>query len=212
MIVQEPRRVPTTETGALVATDLELARRARQGDDEAFHELVDRHAAALYRLAFSLVGNAADAEDVVQEALSGALQGLRGFKGRSSVKTWLSSIVVRQAAKSHRTRARHRVTSLDRLQEGGGAATAALEAEGFAARSNARLDIFAVLQALSPEHREVIVLREMEGRTYDEIADILAVPRGTVESRLHRARRELRNRLKGYGPSNGTGPSNGMGP
>lgn len=182
------------------ATDLELARRARQGDDEAFHELVDRHGARLYGLAFSLLGNAADAEDVVQEALSGALQGLRGFEGRSSVKTWLSSIVVRQAAKCHRTRARHRVVSLDQLQEDAVRATSALQAEGVAARSNARLDILSVLQGLSPEHREVVVLREMEGRTYDEIAAILAVPRGTVESRLHRARRELRNRLTGHLP------------
>jgi RNA polymerase sigma-70 factor (ECF subfamily) len=79
-------------------------------------------------------------------------------------------------------------------------ATSSLEADGVAARSNARLDILAVLQALSPEHREVVVLREMEGRTYDEIAAILAVPRGTVESRLHRARRELRNRLTGHLP------------
>jgi RNA polymerase sigma-70 factor (ECF subfamily) len=188
------------DTAALSATDLGLIRRAREDYDEAFHELVDRHGARLYRLAFSLVGNAADAEDVVQEALCGALQALRGFEERSSVKTWLSSIVVKQAAKCHRTRARHRVASLDQLQEDAVGATSSLEADGVAARSNARLDILAVLQALSPEHREVVVLREMEGRTYDEIAAILAVPRGTVESRLHRARRELRNRLTGHLP------------
>ncbi len=178
-------------------TDLELAQRARQGDDEAFHELVDRHAAGLYRLAFSLVGNAADAEDVVQEALCGALRTLRGFQGRSSVKTWLTSMVVRQAAKCHRTRARHKVAPLDELRRG--TAPSALPA-GATAGADLRLDVQGVLGALSAEHREVIVLREFQGYSYDEIADILSVPRGTVESRLYRARQDLRNRLKGYLP------------
>jgi RNA polymerase sigma-70 factor (ECF subfamily) len=188
------------ETGALPATDMELARRARQGDDQAFHELVDRHAAHVYRLALALVGNAADAEDVVQEALSGALRSLRSFEGRSSVKTWLSSIVVRQAAKWHRTQARHRVVRLDELEEGAVRPGSSLEAGDAADRSLVRLDVLAVLQTVSREHREVLVLREMEGRSYGEIAEILAIPRGTVESRLHRARQELRNRLKGYLP------------
>jgi RNA polymerase sigma factor (sigma-70 family) len=65
---------------------------------------------------------------------------------------------------------------------------------------DARMDLSVMLERLSPEHREVIVLRELEGLTYEQIATALAVPRGTVESRLHRAREELRKRFKGYQP------------
>jgi len=130
--------------------------------------------------------------------LAGALWALHGFKGHSSVKTWLSSIVVKQAAKCHRRRARHRAVSLNELGEAAALPSSALEVQDATVRSNVRLDLVAVLQTLSPEHREAIVLREMEGLSYDEIAESLGVPRGTVESRLYRARQELRNRLKGY--------------
>jgi RNA polymerase sigma-70 factor (ECF subfamily) len=66
--------------------------------------------------------------------------------------------------------------------------------------TDAKLDLSVMLARLSPEHREVIVLRELEGMTYEQIAAALGVPRGTVESRLHRAREELRKRFKGYEP------------
>ena len=66
-------------------------------------------------------------------------------------------------------------------------------------RSDTRMDVLAGLDSLSPDHREVIVLRELQGMSYEEIADILAVPRGTVDSRLFRARQILRERLKDYG-------------
>ena len=79
--------------------DLALVRRAALGDEGAYHRLVDAHAQRLFRLASSLVGNAADAEDVVQETFAGAYAGLKKFEQRSSVKTWLTSICVIQAAK-----------------------------------------------------------------------------------------------------------------
>ena len=82
------------EISHLHATDSELVRRARHGDEAAFHELVDRYAGVLFGLAFSLVGHAADAEDVVQETFSGAFRGLRAFRGFSSVKTWLIRILI----------------------------------------------------------------------------------------------------------------------
>ena len=72
--------------------------------------------------------------------------------------------------------------------------------EGTAAGVDARIDLHAALWRLSPEHREILALREFEGMAYEEMAEVLGVPRGTVESRLHRARGELRERLKEYGP------------
>jgi RNA polymerase sigma-70 factor, ECF subfamily len=174
------------------AGDIELLRRAVGGDSKAFHALVDRHAQQLYRLAVSLVGNATDAEDVLQETFIGAFRGLRDFEERSSVKTWLTRILITQAAKWRRDRRRRTSVPVDE-------SLAATPGTG----RDVGLDIQATLQQLSPEHREILVLREFERMTYEEIAQTLEIPQGTVESRLYRARAELREKLKAYLPSSG---------
>ena len=193
-----------TEMPGSGAEDLELLRSAAGGEGRAFHELVDRHGPRLYRMAVALCGNAADAEDVLQEAFTGAYRGLGRFEARSSVKTWLSRILVTQAA-LWRRRGRNRrgvlpLTSGGADEEGGGLPVAA-PGEGPAGEVDYRIDLRAALQTLSPDHREVVTLREIDGLSYEEIAGVLGVPRGTVESRLHRARAELRERLKAYRPS-----------
>ena len=159
-----------------------------RGDKAAFHELVERYANEMYRLAFSLVGNATDAEDVVQETFSGAFQAMPNFDGRSSVRTWLSRILVKQAAKWRRRRKVRRTVVLDAT------------APGPSPEQGLRIDVLATLETLSPEHREIIALREYQGMSYEEMAAVLGVPCGTVESRLFRARQELRDRLKAYLP------------
>jgi len=173
--------------------DGELLRRTGHGEEEAFRELVQRHSRYLYGIATALTGNAADAEDVVQETFVAVLNSK--FRGESAVRTWLVQILVRRAAMLRRSRRR---------------APTAVEPgtviEGFAAPASgagpsavdARTDLAVMLEHLSSEHRQVIVLREIEGMSYDEMAAALCVPRGTVESRLHRARNELRERFKGY--------------
>jgi RNA polymerase sigma-70 factor (ECF subfamily) len=192
------------ETPGLQADDLELVRSAARGNGRAFHELVDRHAPRLYRMAVALCGNAADAEDVLQEAFTGAYRGLGRFEARSSVKTWLSRILVTQAALWRRRRGSRRdvlpLTSLGGAEAEGGELPVAAPGVGPAAEVDYRVDLRAALQALSPDHREVVTLREIDGLSYEEIARALGVPRGTVESRLHRARAELRERLKAYRP------------
>ena len=168
------------------ASDLELLRRSRRGDGRAFHALVDRYAKPMYGLAYSLLNNAADAEDVVQESFAGAFKALSKFEERSSVKTWLSRILVNQVAMLRRSRRND-------------AQPASLEsAEASNVNVDARLDLQSTLQSLSDEHREVLVLRELQQLSYEEIADVLGVPRGTVESLLHRARAELRKKLGDY--------------
>jgi RNA polymerase sigma-70 factor, ECF subfamily len=170
--------------------DLELLRRAAKGDGKAFHGLLDRHADRLYRLAYSLLGNAADAQDVVQETWAGAYRGLSGFEGRSSVATWLTRILVLQAAKWRRDHKRRFEPIVSR--------DAAASGECGAAEVERRIDVRAALEQLTAEHREVLVLREYEQMSYEEMAESLGVPRGTVESRLHRARAELKEKLKDY--------------
>jgi RNA polymerase sigma-70 factor (ECF subfamily) len=177
----------------LQETDVVLVERAAQGDAHAFQALVSRHAAGLFRLACSLVGNRTDAEDVLQETFVGAFRSLPRFERRASFRTWLGQILVRQAASLRRSRATRRTMALD-------APHAAVEPSvaGGTSEVDYRADLGEALQQLSPEHREVLVLREFEQLSYDDIAAALGVPRGTVESRLHRARGELRALLEDY--------------
>jgi RNA polymerase sigma-70 factor (ECF subfamily) len=175
------------------ANDVALLRKAADGDGRAFHVLVDRHAQRMYRIAVSLVGNATDAEDVVQEAFAGAFKGLGGFEGRASVKTWLTRILFTQAAKWRRDRVGKEMRSIDGVES---SVESSIDSDDFGVE--VRIDLHAALKRLSPEHREVLVLREFDGMAYEEIADVLGVPRGTIESRLHRARNELREKLKSY--------------
>lgn len=180
--------------------DTELVAAATRGDGSAFHELVDRHGPHLFRLASLLSRGAADAEDIVQETFAGAFAGLSKFNGRSSVKTWLSRILTRQAARAwHKSRRSRQAASLDETGETPGN-DPHLSVSSTVMAVDHRIDIAAMLQTLSVEHREILVLREMQGLSYGEIAEALAIPQGTVESRLHRARAEVRRRLQGYEP------------
>lgn len=172
---------------------MELVRRIGRGDGAAFRELVEREARYLYGIAHALVGNAADAEDVVQETFAGLLKSR--FRGESSLRTWLVRVLVNRAGLLRRKRQR-RHESTD--APGGDGDRPRAEARSVGASPDARLDLATMLESLSPEHRAVIVLRELQGMTYEEMAATLGVPRGTVESRLHRAREELRKRYKGY--------------
>jgi RNA polymerase sigma-70 factor (ECF subfamily) len=182
----------------LSATDAELVHKARDGDQAAFHELVDRYAGSMFRLAYALVGNAQDAEDVAQETFLGVFRGLQRFEERSSLKTWLTRILLKQAARCRRNRKVRKMTSLEQIVEPPRPTQANGEMSAGASKMDLHLDVLAALDTLSPEHREIAVLREMQGMSYDEMAEALGVPRGTVESRLFRARQELKERLKGY--------------
>ena len=180
--------------------DTELITAAASGDPSAFHALVDRHADHLFRLASMLSKTAADAEDIVQETLIGAFSGLSKFNGRSSVKTWLSRILTRQAAKAwHKSKRLQSAAPIDDMVETQ-AGDAGLSTASATVTTDQKIDIVAMLARLSEEHRQVLVLREMQGLSYGEIAEALGIPQGTVESRLHRARAEMRRRLQGYEP------------
>lgn len=192
-------------------TDWELVERAKQGDRKAFHQLVDRFAPRLYQVAAVMTGNYTDAQDLVQETLLGAYEGLPAFEGRSSVKTWLTGIMIRQASLQRRRSSRDRkMTSLDQPAVPGevtdlrrGASTSET------ARTNARLDLMSLMSRLSEEHRDVLVLRELEGLSYEEIAQMMGVPRGTIESRLFRARQALKE-LARLSESRNDGKSGGV--
>ncbi|MDB5332632.1 MAG: sigW 2 [Phycisphaerales bacterium] len=181
------------------AADPELVERIKNGDKAAFSELAGRYAGPLFGLAYALVSNAADAEDVVQEAMLAALKKIQTFEGRSSVGTWLRSIVVFQASKTRRSRRVRTALPLHDHEDLASSAGSRTGAGSGAQAVDSRVDAMAMLDTLSPEHRAIVVLRELQQMSYEEISKTMGVPLGTVESRLYRARQELRQRFSGYG-------------
>jgi len=186
-----PSRNSTSDSVPNAPDDRELLRQVQHGSETAFNTLLERHGRYLHGVARALVQNPADAEDLVQETFLAVFRG--NFRGESSVRTWMVKILVRQAGMLRRSRWGLRKPA--QLSE-----SAADPAESTSATggTEAKIDLATMLQSLSSEHRAVIVLRELEQLSYEEMADALGVPRGTVESRLHRAREELRKKFKGY--------------
>jgi len=187
----------------LPTSDDELVPRLRRGDAEAFRLLVDRFGDDLFRLACSTLGGEADAYDLVQETLVGAFRGIGRFDGRSSLRTWLLRILFNQASKAKRSRRLRQAVPLHAVDGSAGAAGADADRTLLQAPPqsavDAGIDVMEMLQTLSSEHRQVLVLREIQRLSYGEIAEALGVPVGTVESRLHRARQDLLRRFPQYG-------------
>jgi len=181
-----------------VEGDLDLVRRAADGDRAAFHGIVDRYADDLYRVAVSMVGNPEDAEDILQETFFAAFRRIQTFEGRSALKTWLIGILVRQVGKHRRYWKIRKWVSLQSLTGEAKADYRRKTAVDPAGRMEASLDVRAMLESLSRKYREAIVLREIQGLSYEEIGEALGIPIGTVESRLFRARQELKEKFGDY--------------
>ena len=169
--------------------DAALVARARNGDDDAFRRLVERHQAAVARTVFGMLGSRDDADDVGQETFVRFHQALGSFRGESSVRTYLVRIAMSTALNTLRSTRRRElrfVSDESAIDQAVTAAEIVATDEGTAQRTRAALD------ALSPEHRAVVVLRLLDERGTKETAEILQVPEGTVLSRLSRAVQQLR--------------------
>lgn len=154
-----------------------LVRAAQRGSAEAAEELFRRHWPAVHRAAWLVVHDAAAAEDIAQEAFLSALRSLERFDRRRPLGPWLHRIAVNRAIDWSRARAL-------RPETGAGSAPEPVAPEAAAALGD---DVVAALADLGPEHRAVVVLRHLLGYTPGEIAAMLDLPRGTVNSRLRRA-------------------------
>jgi RNA polymerase sigma-70 factor (ECF subfamily) len=150
------------------------------------------HLDAAYNLARWLMGNHADAEDVVQDAYVRALAGADRFRGGDQ-RTWLLSIVRNGCYSSHRRQRVRRATDFDEAVHGEDTVTPSPEQRTIDRDTSRRVRL--AVERLTPDFREVIVLREFEGLSYKEIAEVVAAPIGTVMSRLSRARAELQAAL-----------------
>ncbi|OAI46030.1 hypothetical protein AYO44_12165 [Planctomycetaceae bacterium SCGC AG-212-F19] len=166
-------------------SDAELIRRTLQGDIAAWAKLMGRYEDRLFNTVFRLLGNAQDAEDVVQETFLNAYQSLHTFKGESQVFTWLYCI-------AYSTAVRHR-----REKKG----SADIDPGKQLLRDEEERRIRAAMEGLSPDLRQILTLKEIEGLKYPTIAEILGIPFDAVRRRLHQARRELRALLQRGPPS-----------
>lgn len=179
--------------------DHRLIEACRAGQTEAFGVLVRRYQDRLYPTILRLCGCAEDAHDLIQDAFLRAYQKLDRFQGGSSFYTWLYRIAINQALSGRRRRRvtlhladGHRGESMDPADDPEVTdPTLPLEQ----AERDALVQL--ALDALAPDHRAVVVMKDLDGLRYEQIAEVLGVPVGTVRSRLHRARGELRVRLRG---------------
>jgi RNA polymerase sigma-70 factor (ECF subfamily) len=180
------------------ADDRRLIAESLNGRPAAFGDLVRRYQDRLFNAVVRVVDNADDAQDVVQEAFVNAYQSLGSFKGDAEFYTWLYRIAFNTAV-SHRRR-RRALVSLETGRDGEPVIDPqdpSLETRPGAAleRSEEEFALQSALNRLSTEHRTVLVLKDIEGMKYEQIAEVLGVPIGTVRSRIHRARLELRELL-----------------
>ncbi|NLW24969.1 MAG: sigma-70 family RNA polymerase sigma factor [Clostridia bacterium] len=179
----------------------ELVTRSQQGDLDAFEDLVARYERKVYTIAYRFMGNHEDASDLAQEAFLKAYQSINKFRGDSSFATWISRIVVNVCKDELRKNKRNLQISLDEqvwLEEG----TVEKQVkdtrptpEQVYEQNELKDYLQSLISGLTPEYRMVIVLRDIQGYSYEEIAQILDCSLGTVKSRLNRARKLLREKI-----------------
>lgn len=195
-------------------SDLEVIQRVRSGDSEAFRLLVERYQGRAYRLALRVLRDEEAARDAVQDAFVKAYSALARFEGRSSFFTWFYRLVMNQCLDARRRDKSGREVA---FEEGGQELEAEAGFEGvpevagvsFAPAANLMrkqlLEHLArAVDRLPPAARETLLLREVEGLSYAEIASALSIPKGTVMSRLHYARRQLQKWLVEAGVAQAT--------
>ncbi len=178
--------------------DLDLARRCASGDEAAFRELHSRHADLVFNLCLRLTGNRDTAADLTQEVFMRIHRHLGKFRGGSSLRTWIYRVTVNHC-RGRLSRRRRPEVSLDSrlLEPGGEPAAAEPDPEARAASAQFERRLLAALIDLPIAFREAVVLRDVEGLGYEEIAQVLSIPIGTVRSRIARGRETLRSALEG---------------
>lgn len=194
------------------ATDTELLSAARSGDRAAFGQIVVRFQDRLFTAVLRLVGDHDDARELTQEAFTRALMNLEQFRGDAQVYTWLFRIAMNLSISRLRKSSRRRVFSLDAPSGSNGRGGDETQAaslmdrvsssverpDAVVERREARQAVLAALGRLDSEYRAILVMRDIEGFDYQQMAEILDLPLGTLKSRLFRARLALRDELKEF--------------
>jgi RNA polymerase sigma-70 factor (ECF subfamily) len=177
--------------------ETDLIARSRDGDAEAFAALVERYRDRVHRLVWGLLRNAEDAEDVTQEVFIKAWYRLGSFEGGSAFYTWLYRVAVNTAADWRKRWRRRRALSLEDGPAGPeGVPDLAPRPDRLAHGRELGAKLSEALERMPEKFRRIVVLRDYEGLSYEEIGRVLGLPKGTVESRLFRARERLREALE----------------
>jgi RNA polymerase sigma-70 factor (ECF subfamily) len=186
----------TSEGSIHIVNDRSAADRARHGDLDAFEELMHARIDSIFRLSYAIVGDEADARDATQETFIAAWRRIRELRDTDRFDAWLQRIAVNSARMTLRARGRRRVREIP----SGDVTALATASERVAPSVRADADLLgAALDLLSIDQRSILVLHHLEGHAVAELAEILAVPVGTVKSRLHTARRALQDALAAEG-------------
>jgi len=204
--------LPTTDVGLKKTMSVRdeidedsLIAAAQRGNLEAFNELVLAYQDQVYNLAYRIMGDPASASDATQEAFISAFQHIEGFRGEypSSFKSWLMRIVSNACYDELRRRKRHPQTSIEDFEideEANPALVSEIEGpEAFAEREEMARALQAGIETLPPDQRVTLVLADVQGFSYQEVAEATDAPLGTVKSRLARARGKLRDYLRDQG-------------
>ncbi|WP_269542667.1 RNA polymerase sigma factor [Cerasicoccus fimbriatus] len=184
--------------------DAVLVKRVQAGEMAAFDQLVSKYRERLFSVVYNLTSNRDDANDLTQEAFIRAFRSISKFKGKSSFFTWLYRIAVNTTITHLKRSRKRRFFSFEQMDEEG---PASAKLESLASRAKTDKPTYMrelqeklndALQKLSVKHRTVVVLYEIEGLSHQEIAEITKTSEGTVRSRLHYAKQQLRETLKDY--------------
>ena len=192
--------------GAAEETDNDLAyvRRVQGGDVEAFDHLVQKYRERLFSIIYNLTSNREDAADLTQESFIKAFRSLKRFRGKSSFFTWLYRIAINATLTDLKKNRMRRFFSFEKINE---EVSSAEIIEALAVRTNSDRSVLLnelqeklneALHKLSPKHRTVVVLFEIEGLSHQEISEIMNCSVGTVRSRLHYAKQQLQAYLQAY--------------
>jgi RNA polymerase sigma-70 factor (ECF subfamily) len=188
-----------------VDEEIKHVRACQKGDAEAFSFLVERYSKKMLNVAYRMLGDYDEACDVAQEAFLAAFRSIAGFKGESKFSTWLCRIVINYAKnrlKQRQSLSRHESVSLDEAAGGQGGCAACLTASNgsdpgeILEHRELELQVQKCISGLDEDYREVLVMRDIQGFSYEEIRQMLRIPDGTVKSRLSRARLAMKDCLK----------------
>ena len=195
----EPKRMPKKEE----ISDEELLARVVSGDINAFNIIVARYKDRLYNFAFRFVGDPDTAEDIVQETFLRAFKKRKEYRAIANFSTWIFTITGNLAKSELRRRKRWRFLSLDWSPAGDGNGMELPDESYRPDRSTETVlvetSIQEAMESLPPNYRQAVILRDIEGMSYQEIAKIAHCPLGTVKSRVNRARLKLQQKLRVHG-------------
>lgn len=178
-----------------------LVDRCKKGDVNSFELLVLKYQRKIFSIIYRLTNDPEDVEDIAQEVFLKAYKALDNFKGKSSFYTWIYRIAVNTCFNYKKTKKENQYQNLESDSESDkffNAAENLLETDQLIERQELSKKINEAINSLSEEQRTIIILRDVEGVSYDEIGKILGCPSGTVRSRLFRARQELKTKLENY--------------